>query len=52
LAVFSFGGLKDDSDIPDGAFLVQGSIDLHGGVLALRPLAWLVRPGGHVMVVA
>jgi hypothetical protein len=43
-AVFSFGPQPTSPDIPRGAFIVEGSIELDGGALLLTPVKWITRP--------
>jgi hypothetical protein len=46
-ALFSFGPQANASDIANGAFIVQGSIDLNGGSLQLSPVKWVSQPPGY-----
>jgi hypothetical protein len=46
-AMFSFGPEPTSPDVPRGAFIVEGSIDLHGGALVLSPVKWVSQPPGY-----
>jgi hypothetical protein len=46
-AILSFGPEPTSPDVPRGAFLVEGSIDLHGGELSMLPVKWVTRPPGY-----
>jgi hypothetical protein len=46
-AMFSFGPEPTSPDVPRGAFLVEGSIDLHGGAISLTPVKWVAKPAGY-----
>ena len=46
-AMFSFGPEPTSPDVPRGAFIVEGSIDLHGGALSLAPVKWVSQPAGY-----
>jgi hypothetical protein len=46
-AMFSFGPETTSPEVPHGSFIVQGSIDLHGGVMALTPVSWVSQPPGY-----
>jgi hypothetical protein len=46
-ATFSFGPEPTSPDVPRGAFIVEGSIDLQGGALTLAPVAWISQPQGY-----
>jgi hypothetical protein len=46
-AIFSFGPEAASPEVPKGAFIVEGSIDLNGGTLALTPVQWVSQPGGY-----
>jgi hypothetical protein len=46
-AMFSFGPEPTSPATPRGAFIVEGSIDLHGGAMALTPVRWVSQPQGY-----
>ena len=46
-AILSFGPEPTSPDVPRGAFMVEGSIDLHGGELSMAPVKWVTRPPGY-----
>ncbi len=46
-AMFSFGPEPTSPDVPRGAFIVEGSIDMHGGALVLTPVKWVSQPRGY-----
>jgi hypothetical protein len=46
-AILSFGPEPTSPDVPRGAFMVEGSIDLHGGELSMAPVKWVARPPGY-----
>jgi hypothetical protein len=46
-AMFSFGPEPTSPDVPRGAFMVEGSIDLHGGTMTLTPVKWVLQPSGY-----
>jgi hypothetical protein len=46
-AMFSFGPEPTSPDVPRGAFIVEGSIDLLGGALVLTPVKWVSQPRGY-----
>jgi hypothetical protein len=46
-AILSFGPEPTSPDVPHGAFMVEGSIDLHGGELSMAPVKWVTRPPGY-----
>ena len=46
-AMFSFGPEPTSPTVPRGAFIVEGSIDLHGGEISLTPVRWVSQPGGY-----
>lgn len=48
--VFKFGPTASNPAVPSGAFLLRGTVGLNGGELSLRPVSWLSRPFGYVMV--
>ena len=46
-ATFSFGPEPTSPDVPRGAFIVEGSIDLQGGTMTLAPVKWISQPHGY-----
>jgi hypothetical protein len=46
-AMFSFGPEPTSPDVPRGAFLVEGSIEVHGGEMSLAPVSWVSQPTGY-----
>jgi hypothetical protein len=46
-AMFSFGPEATSPDVPHGAFIVEGSVDLHGGAMTLTPVTWVSQPPGY-----
>ena len=46
-AMFSFGPGPTNLDMPRGAFIVEGSIDVHGGEMSLSPVRWVSQPGSY-----
>jgi hypothetical protein len=46
-AMLSFGPEPTSPDVPRGAFIVEGSIDVRGGAMALEPVKWVSRPAGY-----
>lgn len=46
-AMFSFGPEPTSPAVPRGAFLLEGSVDLHGGALTLTPVKWVSQPPGY-----
>jgi hypothetical protein len=46
-AIFTFGPEPTSPDVPRGAFMVEGSIDQHGGELSLSPVKWVTKPPGY-----
>ena len=46
-AMFSFGPQPTSPDVPRGAFIVEGSVDLHGGAMTLTPVTWISQPAGY-----
>jgi hypothetical protein len=46
-AMFSFGPEATSPEVPSGAFIVEGAIDLHGGAVTLTPVQWVSRPNGY-----
>jgi uncharacterized caspase-like protein len=46
-AIFTFGPEPTSPDVPRGAFIVEGSIDLQGGGLSFAPTKWMSRPAGY-----
>lgn len=46
-ALVSFGPQPTSPDVPHGAFMVNGAIELHGGTLTMKPVKWLSQPAGY-----
>ncbi len=46
-AMFSFGPEPTSPNVPRGAFIVEGSIDVQGGEMSLAPVKWVSQPGGY-----
>jgi hypothetical protein len=46
-AIFSFGPEPTSPSVPRGSFIVQGSIDVHGGEMSLAPVRWVSQPAGY-----
>ena len=46
-ALFVFGPNDDSADVPRGSFVVEGSIDVNGGMMTLRPIEWVSQPPGY-----
>ena len=46
-AMFSFGPAPTSPDVPRGAFIVEGSIDVQGGAMTLTPVQWVSQPRGY-----
>jgi ribosomal protein L18 len=46
-ASFSFGPQPTSPDVPAGEFIMEGTIDLHGGAIILRPVRWVHQPAGY-----
>ncbi len=46
-ALFSFGPQPTSPEVPVGAFLAEGSIDLRGGAMTLTPVEWVSQPAGY-----
>lgn len=46
-AMFSFGPQPTSPEVPHGAFMLEGSMDLQGGGLSLRPVRWVTHPAGY-----
>jgi hypothetical protein len=46
-AVFIFAPQPTSPEVPRGAFIVEGSIDLLGGTLSLTPVSWVSQPEGY-----
>jgi len=46
-AMFTFGPEPTSPDVPRGAFMVEGSIDLHGGMMSFAPVRWVSQPAGY-----
>ena len=45
--MFSFGPEPTSPNVPRGAFLVEGSIEVHGGEMSLAPVSWVSQPTGY-----
>jgi hypothetical protein len=43
-ALFSFGPQATSPEVPRGAFLVEGSISVDGGLMSLLPVRWVTQP--------
>jgi hypothetical protein len=46
-AMFSFGPGPTSPNMPRGAFIVEGAIDLNGGEMSLTPVKWVSQPGSY-----
>jgi hypothetical protein len=46
-ALFSFGPQPTSPGVPRGAFIVEGSIDMHGGEISLAPVSWVSQPASY-----
>jgi hypothetical protein len=46
-AVVSFGPQPTSPDVPRGAFIVEGAIDLQGGAITVSPVRWVSQPAGY-----
>jgi ribosomal protein L18 len=46
-AILSFGPQPTSPEVPRGVFIVEGSIDSHGGAMALSPVKWVTQPAGY-----
>ncbi len=46
-AMFSFGPGPTSPNTPRGAFIVEGSIEPHGGEMSLSPVKWVSQPGSY-----
>jgi hypothetical protein len=46
-ALFSFGPQPTSPSVPRGAFIVEGSIGIHGGDISLAPVKWVSQPGSY-----
>jgi hypothetical protein len=44
-AEFAFSATPTNTWVPHGSFSMRGHIDLSGGTIRLRPVAWIDRPG-------
>ena len=49
-AEFAFGPTADNPTVPRGMFLMEGRIDLEGGLVFLGPTFWVDQPRGYNMV--
>ena len=45
--VFAFGPSDNSPDVPQGSFMVEGTIDPNGGKMTLTPLKWVLQPPGY-----
>jgi hypothetical protein len=45
--LFAFGPNDNSRDVPSGSFMVEGVIDLNGGIITLTPLKWVLQPPGY-----
>jgi hypothetical protein len=45
--VFAFGPGDSSPDVPQGSFIVEGTIDPNGGRMTLSPLKWVLQPPGY-----
>jgi hypothetical protein len=45
--LFAFGSNDNSPDVPSGSFMVEGVIDLNGGIITLTPLKWVLQPPGY-----
>jgi hypothetical protein len=48
--MFSFGPQPTSPDVPHGAFIVEGSVDSHGGSMSFQPVQWVSQPAGYPWV--
>jgi hypothetical protein len=46
-AMLSFGPQPTSPDVPRGAFIVEGLIELRGGAMTLTPVQWVLQPAGY-----
>jgi hypothetical protein len=46
-ALFSFGPQPTSPGVPRGAFIVEGSIGMHGGEISLAPVKWVSQPASY-----
>lgn len=46
-ALLGFGPQPTSPEVPAGAFLAEGLIDLRGGAMALTPVQWVSQPVGY-----
>jgi hypothetical protein len=46
-AILSFGPQPTSPDVPRGAFIVEGSIDLGSGAMTFAPVKWVTQPPGY-----
>ncbi len=49
-AIFGFGPTATNRNVSYGTFVVEGRIDLSGGLLELHPISWIAQPAGYEMV--
>jgi len=46
-ALISFGPQATSPDVPRGAFIVEGTIDVHSGAMTFSPVKWVTQPPGY-----
>lgn len=49
-ALFQFGPKPTSPEVPHGAFIVEGTIDLTGGTMILAPVRWVTQPAGYPLL--
>jgi hypothetical protein len=49
-ALFHFEAAADNPGVPTGCFEMEGDFDPATGQADLRPLRWVLRPAGYIMV--
>jgi hypothetical protein len=49
-ALFHFEAASDNPGVPTGCFEMEGRFDAASGRAELRPLRWVLRPPGYLMV--
>jgi hypothetical protein len=45
--LFAFGPGDNSRDVPQGSFMVEGTIDTSNGKMTLTPLKWVLQPPGY-----
>ncbi|WP_158931771.1 ATP-dependent Clp protease proteolytic subunit [Acidisphaera sp. S103] len=45
--LFTFGPNDNSRNVPQGSFMVEGSIGMDGGQMTLTPLKWVLQPPGY-----